>query len=1053
MPFCIPKLKARVARGNTAAMNHLAYLLESGESGVPRDVMRAKQLYERAVGAGNADAMNNLGRLLHTARGGVPKDAARAKQLYARAVKHGNVDAMNNLGALLCRGDEGVPKDSVRAKLLYERAVDCGSAVAMNALAYLLHHGAEGVPKDVVRAKQLYVRAIEGGDVLALYNLAQLLHRGEEGVPKDVVRAKELYERAVRNGDIDAMTNLGKLLHHGEDGVLRNGVQAKLLYEQAVIAGSVDAMNHLGRLLHTGQEGVTKDAVRAKQLYECAVKHGNVDAMNNLSALLCIGDDGVPKDAKRAKQLYDSAVKLGNVDAMNKLSVLLRRGDEGVPKNAVRAKQLCERAVDNGSIVAMNDLGYLLYHGEEGVPKDVVRAKRLYERAVDCGSVSAMTSLGHLLHHSEGGIPKDVVRAKELYERAVDNGDANAMTSLGNLLLHGDEGVLKNAVGAMQMYERAVHAGNIDAMNKLGFLLHHGEESVPKDGLRAKQLYERAVHCGDVNAIYNLGHLLELGEVDVPRDVVRAKWCYELGAHRGHAPSRRALARLLEECSPLSTAFCLVLKSPDVLDLVFLCKYVRAGYVTSASDLLAGHNLILLALRIGVLTRSTIATVGGSPRYFQENLYLPATKLNTGNDKLILSVFLQAESIGLIRDDCTMRVMLEPRADVHQDLEAISEVFENLAHRVVTVEQHVSRKEEDVPCDPHSVESLHLVLVQTPNNQQTLQGAMVNFASCLRQLQSISDECDHRLKYTRLSKCVLSFIPVMCAALQSTTEVFMHFRAEDFVQVGNKVPNQTVWEMAFVDLSNFQVARLILSNKLISKLSHESQADVKTAIKDSGLTSAQTLESILRGEIECTRREKPSLALLDVGISSWIDEVKESSSEVDNSTSSVGKNCFQLFARDRKSGTLSIGVAVDAVNHYLKCQGLALVDEDKVEIAFLELSREDEEEVREEVFLRILQTVSRAHDGLSRTGRVAEEGRQRFQMRATDRGSLSLQLASRVLSNLSREMTQNGLLEKAWKMSVEEAAGILKTVCGDSDRRIDEITFVEALMVRLNQLT
>src|SRR5215831_10534046 len=66
-------------------------------------------------------AMNfNLG-LRYQAGEGVPKDLSKAAELYQKAADQGNADAQASLGFLYAQG-EGVPKDLSKAAELYQKA-------------------------------------------------------------------------------------------------------------------------------------------------------------------------------------------------------------------------------------------------------------------------------------------------------------------------------------------------------------------------------------------------------------------------------------------------------------------------------------------------------------------------------------------------------------------------------------------------------------------------------------------------------------------------------------------------------------------------------------------------------------------------------------------------------------------------------------------------------------------------------------------------------------------------------------------------------------------
>lgn len=109
--------------------------MENGRGG-PRDLPRARTLYQRACDGGELESCKNLGFLFDT---NVPPDRARAAALYQRACDGGVLEACNNLANLYLGGD-GVARDLERAIALYDRVCAagthqraCGNAAALRA--------------------------------------------------------------------------------------------------------------------------------------------------------------------------------------------------------------------------------------------------------------------------------------------------------------------------------------------------------------------------------------------------------------------------------------------------------------------------------------------------------------------------------------------------------------------------------------------------------------------------------------------------------------------------------------------------------------------------------------------------------------------------------------------------------------------------------------------------------------------------------------------------------------------------------------------------------
>jgi len=76
----------------------LAERYRSGK-GVPKDMSKAAELYQKAADQGNHYAQNDLGMLYENGEG-VPKDLNKARELYQKAADQGDTWAIENLKKL-----------------------------------------------------------------------------------------------------------------------------------------------------------------------------------------------------------------------------------------------------------------------------------------------------------------------------------------------------------------------------------------------------------------------------------------------------------------------------------------------------------------------------------------------------------------------------------------------------------------------------------------------------------------------------------------------------------------------------------------------------------------------------------------------------------------------------------------------------------------------------------------------------------------------------------------------------------------------------------------
>ena len=213
-------------QGDAAAQYNLGVRYEDGQ-GVPKDVGKAADLYQKAANQGHAGAQFNLG-LLYVYGRGVSKDLGKAAELFQKAANQGHAGAQNNL-AWLYENGWGVPQDFGKATELYQKAANQGNQDAIANLKRLSkpaepkqgdaatqfslalqYENGEGVPKDLGKAAELYQKAADQGNAAAQNNLGALYENGE-GVPKDLRKAAELYQKAAKQDNQPAIANLKRL--------------------------------------------------------------------------------------------------------------------------------------------------------------------------------------------------------------------------------------------------------------------------------------------------------------------------------------------------------------------------------------------------------------------------------------------------------------------------------------------------------------------------------------------------------------------------------------------------------------------------------------------------------------------------------------------------------------------------------------------------------------------------------------------------------------------------------------------------------------------------
>jgi TPR repeat protein len=158
LPEAIAAYRKAADKGSTTAMVELGVMLATG-TGVAKDEVQARNLFERAAEAGNPRGATNLMAL---SGGGPPTDPARARALLARAAETNSAEAQYQLGMMTAEGIGGL-KDDVAARALFERAAAQDHPGALERLGAFAQSG-RGGPQDTGAAKAYYERAAALGN-------------------------------------------------------------------------------------------------------------------------------------------------------------------------------------------------------------------------------------------------------------------------------------------------------------------------------------------------------------------------------------------------------------------------------------------------------------------------------------------------------------------------------------------------------------------------------------------------------------------------------------------------------------------------------------------------------------------------------------------------------------------------------------------------------------------------------------------------------------------------------------------------------------------------
>lgn len=159
-PMTKAELETKAAAGDKNAQFELGALYHDGE-GIPKDLVKARQWFEKAAAQNEARAQFNLGVMYYTGES-VTQNYAKAKNYFEQAAEQNNPRAEFNLGVMYYRG-EGVKQDFTQAYKIFEMAGVQNFAEAQFNLGVMNAKG-EGREQDIGKAYAWFVLSRENGN-------------------------------------------------------------------------------------------------------------------------------------------------------------------------------------------------------------------------------------------------------------------------------------------------------------------------------------------------------------------------------------------------------------------------------------------------------------------------------------------------------------------------------------------------------------------------------------------------------------------------------------------------------------------------------------------------------------------------------------------------------------------------------------------------------------------------------------------------------------------------------------------------------------------------
>ena len=499
----VEMLEVEARRKNTSAMTYLARQLWSGNY-VPRDLQRARELFEEATARGNPYAAFTFADFIEEV--GPDSEKERIPSLLQFASSNGNSQTLMELGFRAEHDPDLVGRAKIAEKH-YQRSSDLGHGRAAYRLAEMILDGRlhERPRQDAI---DLLERSVSRGNPYAQWKLATIL-LDPEIEPTDRVKGIRMLRTAGERGDGWVTNRVGIVFAVG-DLVKQDDREASEWYRKAFDRnGNIwAACNYVRRQtdLNPNTELQTYDsylqaATDATDSYCLSFLFSDIERLETWS-----------KSVGELEEILGRYIDAGNANAVRFLAKIRTSGlvPPGVSlPTKEQYFELLERAAQNGSIDAMLQIGtdsFSWNFVDDGtndifqIPDDV-KIHWLREAA----SNGAFEAISHLNPREFNVEPEHNWFDRLIHQTKVDE-KADSQFLIGLVYEHGADGVSRDLKEAERWYTLA--ARKIDgARIRLSRLLIEGCYRDPDYDtaiLRASSIEDHATR----ERVYEALHLL-----------------------------------------------------------------------------------------------------------------------------------------------------------------------------------------------------------------------------------------------------------------------------------------------------------------------------------------------------------------------------------------------------------------------------------------------------------------------------------------------------------------------------------------------------------------
>lgn len=420
-------------------------------AGVPRNLTKALELFEKAADVGNPDAQYALGILYASlVEGqGPPKEREVLAVLYLYAASTaGHPGALMAMGYRHMQG-YGVPKACTTAALNYievaKKIADIYSA-GMPQAVELIRLGLQKKDRKTMSSSEinLFMQIASSGDTGVAAAIGKRYLLGIDGFKQNYKKALQYLRIASEQQHAGALALLGYMYCLGL-GVEKNLDIAYSYFVSSSIQNDALGHNGLGYIYFHGTTIQARNLKLAHHHFNESAYGGSADGMFNLASMYLTGT-GTDQSFQKAVLWYTQALDRGHTPAAYSLAVMHLNG-VGTVRDCDIAVNLLKKVCERGEWVSSKLVE--AYDGSEGQPE---LTAFLFLKLAEAGHEVAQMNVAHLLDSGQawllqaGAIDEDPteeqrlgnkISAQRFYEMSAEQGSASSELRLGDYAYYG----------------------------------------------------------------------------------------------------------------------------------------------------------------------------------------------------------------------------------------------------------------------------------------------------------------------------------------------------------------------------------------------------------------------------------------------------------------------------------------------------------------------------------------------------------------------------------------------------------------------------------------